>query len=107
MVEPLLLLPKDVGSNPGRPIFLSLYCKLLLFICCKLNLKPKLYFLFNKILKMSKNDKNKDFFSSVNQRMQVRVRAGKGKSDSMNDFILIVFSGFAIKNDVDSEIPRP
>ena len=50
----------------------------------------------------------KIYLITVNLRTRVRVRAdAKGISDSMNDFILILFFGFDIKNYIDSEIPRP
>ena len=42
----------------------------------------------------------------VKLRSRVRIPAEADILDSMNDFVLIVFFGFAIKNYIDSEIPR-
>ena len=43
----------------------------------------------------------------VKFRSRVRIPAEADILDSMNDFVLIVFFGFAIKNYIDSEIPKP
>ena len=43
----------------------------------------------------------------VKFRSRVRIPAEADILDSMNDFVLIVFFGFAIKNYIDAEIPSP
>ena len=39
-------------------------------------------------------------------KIEVRIPAEADILDSMNDFVIIVFFGFAIKNYIDSEIPK-
>ena len=52
-------------------------------------------------------DNEFQFIKDVKLRSQVRIPAEADILDSMNDFVLIVFFGFTIKNYIDAEIPRP
>ena len=97
MVESLLLVPKAVGSNLGRPTFLSSYCKLFFLLAASLTYSQSYISYLIIFFEISKNDKNKDFLPTVTLKTWVRVRAAASNSDSMNDFILIVFFGFTLK----------
>ena len=91
MVESFLLVSEVVGSNPGRALFYLFTAYYFFPIYCKFNLLPNLYFLLNNFLKISKDDKSKDFMPIVTYRLWVRILLETDISDSMNDFVLTNF----------------
>ena len=68
-------------------------------------LKILLKHIFVKLILFS-IDNEFQSIKDVKLRSRVRIPAEADILDSMNDFVLIVFFGFAIKNYIDSEIPR-